>query len=162
MQVVEWDRTHRCCGACAAPTQRNSHELSKVCPSCGLTVYSRVAPAMMVRIKLLARSPHFAPGVSSALASFVEPSKTLEDACRREGREEVSVEIGNLRSFASQPWPFPHSRMIAFTADSLGSEIVPQPDEIEDARWYPVTALPGLPAPFRLSRQLIDAVAGRK
>ena len=168
-QIVEWDRTHRFCGHCAAPTVRNGHEHSKTCPNCGLTVYPRVAPVVMVLVTrgegkgrelLLARGPHFPSGMYSALAGFVEPSETLEQACHREVREEVGVEIGELRYFASQPWPFPHSLMIAFTAEYVGGEIVPQPGEIEDARWYGVGELPPLPVPFSIGRKLIEAVAG--
>lgn len=168
VQIVEWDRTHRFCGHCATPTVRNGHEHSKTCPNCSLTVYPRVAPVVMVLVTrgggaarefLLARGPHFPPGMYSALAGFVEPSETLEDACHREVREEVGVEIRALRYFASQPWPFPHSLMIAFTAEYVGGEITPQPGEIEDARWYPVGELPSLPMPFSIARRLIDAVA---
>lgn len=169
VQVVEWDRTHQFCGACAVPTVRNGHELSRTCPKCGLTAYPRVAPVVMVLVTrgegegrelLLARGPQFPAGMYSALAGFVEPSETLEQACHREVREEVGVDITDLRYFASQPWPFPHSLMIAFTARYVSGEIVPQPGEIEDAHWYPLTDLPGLPMPFSIARKLIEAVVG--
>ncbi|WP_246580247.1 NAD(+) diphosphatase [Deinococcus aestuarii] len=167
-QIVEWDRTHRFCGACGAPTVRSERETSKVCPNCGLSVYPRVAPVVMVLITrgeggerelLLARGPHFAPGMYSALAGFVEPSETLEHACHREVREEVGVEITGLRYRFSQPWPFPHSLMIAFTAEDAGGHLVLQPEEIEDAGWYRVDALPTLPPPFSIARRLIETVA---
>ncbi|MPN59592.1 NADH pyrophosphatase [bioreactor metagenome] len=72
-------------------------------------------------------------------------------------REEVGVEIAGLRYFASQPWPFPNSLMIAFFADYAGGDIVPQPDEIEDAAWFAPDALPALPDPVSIARRLIDA-----
>ncbi|BDP41317.1 NADH pyrophosphatase [Deinococcus aetherius] len=168
VQIVEWDRTHRFCGACGTPTVRSERETSKVCPNCGLTAYPRVAPVVMVLVTrgegegrelLLARGPHFAPGMYSALAGFVEPSETLEHACHREVREEVGVEIAGLRYRFSQPWPFPHSLMIAFTAEDAGGDLALQPEEIEDAGWYSVGALPTLPPPFSIARRLIETVA---
>lgn len=164
-QAVEFDRTHRFCGACATPLQRNEHERAKSCPRCGLTVYPRVAPVVMVLIErgqgagkelLLARGPHFAPGVYSALAGFVEPSETLEDACHREVLEEVGLRVQNLRYAFSQPWPFPHSLMIAFNAEYDSGEIVPQPGEIEDAQWFNIRQLPTLPTVFSTARRMLD------
>lgn len=174
-QVIDFARTHRFCGRCGAALGeavlgetvqgRNTHECSRTCPACGLTVYPRVAPVVMVLIGrgegagrelLLARGPQFPPGMYSALAGFVEPSETLEMACHREVLEEVGVRIENLRYDHSQPWPFPHSLMMGFTAEYVGGEIVPQPGEIEDAAWFPVTALPPLPPTFSIARRLID------
>jgi NAD+ diphosphatase len=106
---------------------------------------------------LLARSPRFKAGVYSALAGFVEPGETLEQCVRREVREEVGIEIANLRYYASQPWPFPNSLMIAFYADYAGGELRLDPDEIEAADWFLPDALPLLPEPISISRQLIDA-----
>lgn len=164
-QVVEFDRTHRFCGHCAALLAFTGHEFSKACPTCSLTVYPRVAPVAMVLIRrgtgtdtelLLARGPHFPPGIYSALAGFVQPSETLERAAAREVLEEVGVNIRNLSYVVSQPWPFPHSLMIGFDAEYDGGEIVLQPEEIEDAQWFPIAALPALPAPFSIARHLID------
>jgi NAD+ diphosphatase len=159
-QVLEWDRTHRFCGVCGTPTERLAHERSRRCPSCGHTAYPRISPAMMALVwrpgeLLLARAPHFIPGMYSALAGFVEPGETLEECVAREVAEEVGVRVKNLRYFGSQSWPFPHSLMVAFTAEWDGGEIVPQPDEIEDAGWYPFDALPGIPPRFSIAGYLI-------
>ena len=107
---------------------------------------------------LLARSPRFAPGQFSALAGFVESGETLEDAARREVREEVNVEIENLRYFSSQSWPFPHSLMIAFVADYAGGELTPDQNEIEAAGWFELDALPILPRRETIAHRLIDSV----
>ena len=132
------------------------------CPACGLLAYPRLSPAIMVLVRdgerlLLARSPRFKPGVYSALAGFVEPGETLEQCAVREVREEVGIEIANLRYFASQPWPFPNSLMIAFFADYAGGDLRLDPVEIEAAEWFTPDNLPILPEPISISRRLIDA-----
>ena len=164
LQLLEWDRTHQFCGRCGTPTVPKTTERSRECPACGLGAYPRVAPAIMALIRrgpdeiLLARSPRFPPGMYSALAGFVEPGETLEQCLEREVLEEVGVQVENVRYFASQPWPFPHSLMIAFVADWKSGEINVDPLEIEAAQWFNVRELPQLPNPISISRRLIDAV----
>ena len=120
--------------------------------------------ALVVRGRqlLLARSPHFPPGVYSALAGFVEPGETLEACVHREVQEEVGVRIDNLRYVGSQGWPFPHSLMLGFHAEYAGGDIVMQEDEIEDARWFRVDDLPPLPASRSIARHLIDLYVARR
>lgn len=163
VQLLDWRVTHRYCGQCGGQTLRREDQFAMECPVCEQLYYPRISPAVMILVLrgnelLLARSPHFAPGVFSALAGFVEPGETLEQCVVREVREEVGIEIDNLRYFRSQPWPFPHSLMIAFTAEFAGGEICPDGVEIEAANWFPPNALPTLPEPMTLSRQLIDSV----
>jgi len=159
-QLLEWDRTHRFCGVCGTPTELLAHERSRRCPACEHLAYPRLTPAMMVLIwrpgeLLLARSPRFAPGTYSALAGFVESGESIEECVLREAHEEVGVHISDLRYYGSQSWPFPNSLMIAFTARWTGGAIVPQPGEIEDAQWFPLDALPGIPPRFSISGHLI-------
>lgn len=161
-QVKEWDRCHQFCGACGAPTLRRNNERCRECPRCGELYYPRLSPVAMILIRrgrdlLLARSPRFPPGMYSALAGFVEPGETLEQCAAREVQEEVGLEIANLRYFASQSWPFPHSLMIAFTAEHAGGEIRLGDPEIEDAGWYPPERLPALPHALSIARRLIDS-----
>jgi NAD+ diphosphatase len=167
VQIVEWDRDHRFCGRCGAGTERKAAELARVCSRCGLQQFPRISPAVIVRIErgdqlLLARSPHFAPGVYSTLAGFVEPGESLEETVAREVREEVGVEVRNIRYFGSQPWPFPHSLMIGFVADWESGEIRPQEGEIEDAGWFELDSLPGLPSSFSIARALLDDFIARR
>lgn len=168
-QVLEWERTHRFCGACGTPTELLAGERARRCPACGHVAYPRLSPAMMCLVwrrtpagpeLLLARSPGYAPGVYSALAGFVEAGESVEDCVHREVLEEVGVRVQDLRYYGSQSWPFPNSLMLAYTAEWAGGEIVPQPGEIEDARWFPIDALPGIPPRFSISGHLIrDQVA---
>ncbi len=164
-QLIEWDRAHRYCGVCGTPTERVEHERARRCPACSHLAYPRLTPAMMVLIwrpgeVLLARSPRFAKGTYSALAGFVEAGETIEECVMREAHEEVGVRITDLRYYGSQSWPFPNSLMIAFTARWQSGDIVPQPVEIEDAQWFPLDALPGIPPRFSISGHLIrDSVA---
>jgi NAD+ diphosphatase len=166
VQIVDWDRTHQFCGACGTPTVPKAQERARQCPSCGLTNYPRIAPAVMALVRrgdelLLARSPHFPAGMHSALAGFVEPGESLEQCLQREVREEVGVEVTNLSYFSSQPWPFPHSLMIAFNCDYAGGEITPDPSEIEAAGWFDLDHLPILPNKISIARRLIDATIAR-
>jgi NAD+ diphosphatase len=110
---------------------------------------------------LLARAHRFPPGMFSALAGFVEPGETIEDCLAREVREEVGVEVRDIRYFGSQSWAFPHSLMIAFTAEHAGGEIRCEDEEIAEARWFPADALPPLPPSVSIARRLIDATATR-
>ena len=165
-QIVEWDRTHRYCGACGTPTRLKEGERAKECPACGHVAYPRVTPAMMVLVTrgaelLLARAPRFPPGMYSALAGFVEPGETIEDCIHREVREEVGIAVDRLRYFASQSWSFPHSLMIAFTAEYAGGELRCAPDEIAEARWFPWDAVPTLPPSISIARRLIGATVER-
>jgi NAD+ diphosphatase len=159
-QVLEWDRAHRYCGVCGAPTEAQAGERSRKCTACGHTAYPRLSPAMMVLVwregeVLLARSPHYVPGVYSALAGFVEAGENLEQCVHREVAEEVGVRVTDLRYYGSQSWPFPHSLMVAYTARWTGGDIVKQEVEIEDAQWYALDALPKIPPRFSISGHLI-------
>jgi NAD+ diphosphatase len=161
-QIVEWDRTHRYCGRCGAETVPRSTELARECPRCGMLFYPRLSPAVIVLVRrgddvLLARSPGFPPGMYSVLAGFVEPGESIEETIEREICEEVGVEVENVRYFGSQPWPFPNSLMIAFTADYAGGELRVEPSEIEDAGWYSADEkLPTLPPKLSIARAMID------
>jgi NAD+ diphosphatase len=165
-QIMEWDRNHQYCSRCGTPTEPRREERSRACPKCRYTTYPPISPAIMILITrgreiLLARKPEWVPKRFSALAGFVEPGETLENTVRRETREEAGVEIENLRYFGSQPWPFPHSLMIAFTADYAGGEVRPDGVEIEEARFFDVEHLPDLPQGISISRRMIDNVAAR-
>ncbi len=161
LQLMEWDRTHQFCGRCGTPTQRRADERARHCAACGLIAYPRLSPVVMVRITrgreiLLARAPRFAPGTYSVLAGFVEAGETLEQALRREVAEEVGIRIRNPRYFASQSWPFPHSLMMAFTAEYAEGELQVDGRELLDARWFAPDALPGLPSPMSMAWRLIQ------
>jgi NAD+ diphosphatase len=105
---------------------------------------------------LLARSPHFLPGVYSILAGFVEPGETLEQTVTREIYEEVGITVKNLQYFGSQPWPFPSNLMLGFTAEYDKGELKVDPHELEDAQWFSIHHLPTLPRPQSLSRIMIN------
>ena len=160
-QLIDWQMTHRYCGRCGHATQLHESDFAMHCPQCKLNAYPRISPAVMVLVRhgtqfLLARSPHFKPGVFSALAGFVEAGETLEQCAAREVMEEVGVKIDNLRYFCSQSWPFPNSLMIAFFADYVSGDIVPEPSEIEAADWFDIDDLPKLPDHVSIARQLIE------
>ena len=161
VQIVDWDRTHRFCGRCGVPLNTKLTERAKECPQCDLLHFPRLAPAIIVLVErgnelLLARSRHFMPGMYSVLAGFVEPGESLEEAVVREVREEVGIEIKDIKYFGSQPWPFPHSLMIGFTASYAGGEISLDDDEIENAGWFAVDNLPRIPGKISIARKLID------
>ncbi len=159
-QILEWDRKHRFCGRCGTATEYRRNERARRCPQCELTVFPRLTPAMMALVRrdrqiLLARSPRFPKGFYSVLAGFAEPGETMEACVRREVREEVSLEVENIRYFGSQPWPFPHSLMMAYTCDYAGGELRVDDDELEHADWFEPEALPPVPGEMSIAGHLI-------
>lgn len=158
--LMDWTRKNQFCGRCGTAMEDSAEEQARVCPACGYTVYPIIAPAIIVAIEregklLLGRSPRFPKGRYSVLAGFVEPGETLEDTVRREVFEEVSVEITDIRYFGSQPWPFPNSLMLGFTARWKSGEIRIDGKEIEDAGWYAPDELPNTPSTYSISGKLI-------
>jgi NAD+ diphosphatase len=162
VQILLWDQTHRFCGRCGQPTVNAPAERAKLCPSCGLLSFPRLSPAVIMLVQrgddfLLARNRAFAEGFYSVLAGFVEPGESLEEAVAREVREEVDLALKDVRYFGSQPWPFPHSLMIGFTAHYASGEIRPQTEEIAEAAWFNRDGeLPRLPGKLSIARRLID------
>ncbi len=166
-QIVAWDRDHQHCGRCGNPTERVAGERGRRCARCDLTAYPRVSPAIIVLIErddriLLARGRAFVPRRFGIIAGFVEPGESLEDAVRREVREEVGIEIDSVDYFGSQPWPFPHGIMIGFRAVHLRGEITLGDGELAEAGWYAADDLPEIPAKLSIARRLIDDWASRR
>jgi NAD+ diphosphatase len=161
VQIVDWDRMHRYCGRCGERTEYKEGVRAKECRRCGLVSFPRISPAVIVAVErgeklLLARANRFPAAFYSVLAGFVEPGETLEEAVAREVKEEVGLELTNIRYFGSQPWPFPDSLMIGFTAQYAGGEICVDETEIVDAGWFEADELPLLPGKISIARQLID------
>lgn len=162
-QIAEWARTHRFCGACGGPTALAAGERAMRCTACGHTAYPRISPAMMVLIKkgeqrLLACHANAPYKRFTALAGFLEAGESVEEAVHREVFEEVGLRVHNLKYFGSQSWPFPHSLMIAFTADYLDGEIVTDPGEISEARWFgPGDEWPTLSHTVSIASELLAA-----
>lgn len=161
VQIVEWDRTHQYCGRCGNRNQRKEKERAKICPQCGLHSFPRLSPAIIVAVTrgeelLLARSAHFPQGLFSVLAGFVEPGETVEECVVREVKEEVGITVGNIRYFGSQPWPFPHSLMLGFTAEYMEGTLELDPAEIAEAGWFRADALPSVPGQISIAGCLIQ------
>lgn len=157
-----WDGMTRFCGSCAAPMKRREGELAKVCTSCGRSIHPQIAPAVIVAVvregKLLMAHSHRSRGnMFSVLAGFAEPGETLEHTVAREVLEESGVMVRNVEYFASQPWPFPDSLMIAFTAEYASGDLAAQESEIRELRWVAPSELPPeIPGTFSIARRLIE------
>ncbi len=161
IQIVEWDKTHRFCGRCGQATRNHYRERTKVCPACGLESYPVISPAVIVAVSrgdqlLLARSPRFPENMFSVLAGFNEPGESLEETVEREIMEEVAIRVTRVRYFGSQPWPFPHSLMVGFTADYAEGEIQVDGEEIVEAGWFKPGRMPELPRRYSIARSLIE------
>ena len=165
VQIITWDRSHQYCGHCATPTETLPQERARRCPACGLTSYPRLSPAVIIAIVrrdehgeriLLARNHRFPPGRYSVVAGFVEPGESLEACAQREVLEEVGIRIKNIRYFGSQPWPFPNSLMLGFTAEYESGEIRLEESELADAQWFTADNFPSLPPKMTIARKLID------
>lgn len=149
-QIVAWDRTHRYCGRCGAETEPHKAERSRVCPRCKLLAYPRLSPATITLVErgdsvLLAHGRQFPGRFFSTIAGFVEPGENLEQCVVREVKEETGITVMDVKYFGSQPWPFPNSLMLGFTAKYAGGEIEIQESEIIEAGWFTPDALPPCP-----------------
>jgi len=163
-QIAEWARTHRFCGNCGTATDLVAGERCVRCPACGLVAYPRISPAMMVLIMrgesvLLARHLNHPAQFFTALAGFVEAGESIEETVHREVFEEVGLRVRDIRYFGSQPWPFPHSLMLAFTAEYESGEIRVDETEIAEAAWFgPGDVMPKYPPRgFSIAGELIHA-----
>jgi len=161
MQALWWQSTSGHCPRCGERTERLEGEWGKRCPACRYEHYPHLHPAVIVLVKdgdrcLLARKAGWAPGRYALVAGFVDNGESLEGAVAREVKEEVGVEVDDIRYVGSQNWPFPSQLMVGFVARYAGGELRIDRDELEDARWFPSDALPGLPSRHSISRFIID------
>jgi NAD+ diphosphatase len=162
IQIVSWDQTHQYCGRCGLKTEDVPGERAKKCPSCGLICYPRLSPATITAVFrdnkiLLTHNMAFRGNVHSLIAGFVEPGETLEECVRREIQEEVGLQVDHIRFFGSQPWPFPNSLMIGFTADYAGGELSVDGKEISRAGWFDLHNMPEIPSKISIAREIIDS-----
>jgi|RhiMethySRZTD1v2_1073278.scaffolds.fasta_scaffold291203_2 NAD+ diphosphatase len=141
--MAYWHERHAFCGRCGAPTvsEQAGHQRRCSNADCGAVYFPRIDPAVIMRVEygdkvLLARQASWAPGMHSVLAGFVELGERLEDSVRREVKEEVGLDLLDVRYFASQPWPFPASLMLGFIATAADDRIQLNTDELETARWF--------------------------
>ena len=139
--MLAWHAANRFCSRCGAPSKLAAGGAKRICTSCDKEHFPRTDPVVIMLTThgdkcLLGRSPHFPPGMYSALAGFVEPGETMESAVRRETFEESGIRVGDVRYHATQPWPFPHTLMIGCYGEALDSEIIKDESELEDCRWF--------------------------
>ena len=161
MHLIDWERTARYCGRCGGEMAPGKERNALECTGCGALVFPRLSPAVIVLVEregrvLLARSNRFTTDFYSVLAGFVEPGESLEDTVHREIEEEVGIKVKNVRYFGSQPWPFPDSLMIGFTAEYESGEIDIDKTEIAEAGWFDPEQLPTIPGRMSIARWLID------
>jgi len=165
--LVLWHRAQKFCGHCGAVSRAESGGNTRLCVSsdCGVRIFPRVDPAIIVLVSdrhrcLLGRQVGWPEGRYSTIAGFVEPGESLEDAVQREVLEETNVEVHDIRYHSSQPWPFPSSLMLGFTAAALSDSIRLNDGELEDARWFTRKELesgfPKLPYRLSIARRLVD------
>ncbi len=160
-QVLDLHLNFKFCGRCGSTTRPLAEEHSRVCPECNHTVYPRISPAIITAVSredqiLLARGVAFPnKKMFSVLAGFVSPSETLEECVCREVFEETQVRVAEVQYVGSQPWPFPDSLMIGFTAQYQSGDICIDPNEIVEAAWFSYDDLPLIPDAYTLSGQLI-------
>jgi NAD+ diphosphatase len=164
LQATHWERTSLHCPRCGASTTRIRGEWGKRCPQCAYEHYPHLHPCVIVLIRdgdrvLLTRKAFWPKGRYGLVAGFVDVGESLEGAAQREVHEEVGVQIRDLRYVASQYWPFPSQLMVGFTAAYSHGDLSVNTEELEDAQWFSIHALPDLPAKLSIARFLLDHFA---
>ena len=170
--LLAWHRRHRFCANCGEPTEARDAGHERHCHACDAHHFPRTDPVVIVRVTdaedrlLLGRQARWPERRFSLLAGYVEPGETLEEAVRREVAEESSVELGEVSYIASQPWPFPSSLMLGFSALAAGGDPAPGDDELVEVRWFEREEVEraargegelALSPPYSIARRLIDA-----
>jgi NAD+ diphosphatase len=171
--LVHWHQRHGFCANCGAATRSVDAGYRRRCDGCAADHFPRTDPVVIIVVRgpsglLLGRQSSWLPGLYSALAGFMEPGETIEDAARREVFEEAGIRVGAVRYVASQPWPFPSSLMIGLLGEALSEQITPDPLELEDARWFSRAELLAMregrdpqgrrfPAPMAIAHHLVLA-----
>jgi NAD+ diphosphatase len=161
VHLIGWDKKYQFCGQCRGELKPRTDMRAKECLACGMLEFPRISPAIIVLIEkgdtvLLARSTRFPGNWFSVIAGFVDPGESLEEAVHREVKEETGIAVKNIAYFGSQPWPFPDSLMIGFTAEHESGEIRIDGEEIVEARWFKADSLPNVPGKLSIARELID------
>lgn len=161
LHLLEWHANSRFCGRCGTETAMKEDERAKVCPECGLLIFPRISPAIIVAVLnhgkiLLGHNKRHTKAMYSLVAGFVEAGESLEQAVRREIGEEVSIEVDNIQYWGSQPWPFPDSLMLGFTAEYKSGKIKVDGEELVDAGWFSPDSMPLIPPCGSISRKIID------
>jgi NAD+ diphosphatase len=164
LQALWWEQTSGHCPRCGKPTERIQSEWGKRCPGCRYEHYPHLHPAVIVLVRdgdrvLLTRKTVWAPGRYSLVAGFVDNGECLEGAVKREVKEEVGVDVSDVRYVGSQNWPFPSQLMIGFVATYAGGELVIDREELEDARWFPCDRLPNRPSRHSIAGFILDRYA---
>ncbi len=159
-QLIHWDCSTQFCSWCGAKTHAAT-PLSKRCAACGREFFPLLATAIIVLVRkgdsiLMVRANNFRGDYYGLVAGFLEPGETLEECVRREVHEETGLAVKNIRYFGCQPWPYPNNFMVGFTADYASGSICLQEEELCAGQFFPRNALPNLPPPLSLARQLID------
>ncbi len=166
MQLLWWESPSGHCPRCGEPTTRIENEWGKRCPRCRYEHYPHLHPAVITLVIdgdrcLLARKREWAPGRYALVAGFVDNGECLEGAVRREVKEEVGVDVKDIRYVGSQNWPFPSQLMVGFVANYAGGEITIDHDELEDARWFPRDQIPYGPSRHSIAGYIIETYARR-
>ncbi len=159
IQVLDWDTKTQFCGKCGSNTENSRVDLLKVCTNCEAEYYPRISPAVIVSVIkqdkiLLALHSRWSERYT-VLAGFVSPGETLEECVRREIMEEANIKVKNIKYFGSQPWPFPDSLMIGFTAEYESGTLIPDKNEIEELKWFSRDEIQEWPYKFSISWTLI-------
>ncbi|WDV45216.1 NAD(+) diphosphatase [Clostridiaceae bacterium M8S5] len=164
LHFINWLNKTKYCSCCGEKVKIEPKKTCIECSNCGNVMYSFINPCIIVAVLkedkiLLARSSHFTPNMYSLISGFVEAGEYIETSVEREVKEEVGIEIKNIKYIGSHPWPFSNSLMFGFIAEYSSGEITIDNDEIEDANWYSLDDLPNVPA-YKLSfaRKIIEYI----